>query len=85
MKVEELSKDASSLQEQLVMEKSVNDMEKKKNTPEANNERASLRTASNSPTLSLGKVSVADSLGSSFWSQVIEIIFEMFFYFFFLG
>ncbi|KAJ3663191.1 hypothetical protein Zmor_007495 [Zophobas morio] len=69
-KVEDLIKDASSLQEQLALEKSTNESERKKSTQEPPNlERNSPRTGSNSPTLSLGKVSVAESLGSSFWSQ----------------
>ncbi|EFA00297.1 TATA element modulatory factor [Tribolium castaneum] len=67
-KVAELAQNASSLQEQL--EKSASESERKKSTEDAPNlGRNSPRTASNSPTLSLGKISVAESLGSSFWSQ----------------
>ncbi|RZC32958.1 TATA element modulatory factor, partial [Asbolus verrucosus] len=68
-KIEELSRDASNLQEQLALEKSANEFERKKSTTVQELGRNSPHTGSNSPTLSLGKVSVAESLGSSFWSQ----------------
>lgn len=75
--MDDISKNASTLQEQLVQEKLVYDSERKKNNLQeiGNLAQNSSQSRSNSPTLSLGKVSVADSLGSSFWSPVNYSIF----------
>ncbi|KAF7269317.1 hypothetical protein GWI33_017640 [Rhynchophorus ferrugineus] len=73
--VDEKDKEIQALKKQLVTEKSYNESDKKQsatNSQDGFNESQTTidrASGSNSPTLSLGKVSVAESLSSSFWSQ----------------
>ncbi|CAH0546904.1 unnamed protein product [Brassicogethes aeneus] len=77
-KVEDQYSEINALQQQLKIEKEANNAERKRkellfkehnDPPHISGGRLSPETGSNSPTLSLGKASIADSLSSSFWSQ----------------
>ncbi|CAG9838883.1 unnamed protein product [Diabrotica balteata] len=72
--INEKEKDVSNLQQQLSLEKTAHDLEKRQigTTNQEHmieNRGRSSQTGSNSPTLSLGKGSIADSMTGSFWSQ----------------
>ncbi|KAJ8935604.1 hypothetical protein NQ318_017342 [Aromia moschata] len=79
--IKEKEKQIDSLQQELDLEKSASNLARgpietlqsnpneKNYSQETNISVTSPRTESNSPTLSLGKMSVSESMGSSFWSQ----------------
>ncbi|CAH1099135.1 unnamed protein product [Psylliodes chrysocephalus] len=76
--ISEKEKEISNLQQQLSLERAVNESEKRQNVSQeqpnllTENNSTDLRTSqagSDSPTLSLGKVSISDSTAGSFWSQ----------------